>query len=140
MSARDALQRLAAEQQRGRLLLIGAGASAAWLALAALFAALAPDDGAEGGSTLIWLTGLVLPLALIWLAVWSARSLSLLREEAQELRARLESMQDQADGGDGGMVRPAAPPQPAPDARAAASGTGPRGPSGRRWASGLVAA
>ena len=112
MSARDALQRLAAEQQRSRLLLIGAGASAAWLALGALFAALAPDDGAEGGSTLIWLTVLVLPLALIWLAVWSARSLSLLREEAQELRALLESMQDQADGGDGGMVRPAAPPQP----------------------------
>ena len=112
MSARDALQRLAAEQQRGRLLLIGAGASAAWLALAALFAALAPDDGSEGGSALIWIIGLVLPLALIWLAVWSARSLSLLREEAQELRALLESMQDQADGGDGGMVRPAAPPQP----------------------------
>ena len=112
MSARDALQRLAAEQQRSRLLLIGAGASAAWLALAALFAALAPDDGAEGGSTLIWLTGLVLPLALIWLAVWSARSLSLLRDEAQELRALLENMQDQAEGGDGGMARPAAPSQP----------------------------
>ncbi len=109
MSARDALQRLAAEQQRSRLLLIGAGASAAWLALAALFAALAPDDGAEGGSTLIWLTGLVLPLALIWLAVWSARSLSLLRDEAQELRALLENMQDQAEGG---MARPPAPPQP----------------------------
>ena len=98
MSARDALHRLAAEQQRGRLLLIGAGASALWLALAALFAALAPDDGAEGGSWLIWTTGLLLPLALIWLAIWSARSLSLLREEAQELRALLEQMQDEAGG------------------------------------------
>ena len=106
MSARDALHRLAAEQQRARLLLIGAGASVAWLALAALFAALAPDDGGSGG-WLIWTTGLVLPLALIWLAVWSARSLSLLREEAEELRALLGQMQDQA----GGMGADA--PQPA---------------------------
>ncbi|HRM73907.1 MAG TPA: hypothetical protein PLI13_04255, partial [Paracoccus sp. (in: a-proteobacteria)] len=98
MSARDALHRLAAEQQRGRILLIGAGASALWLALAALFAGLAPDDGAEGGSWLIWVTGLLLPLALIWLAVWSARSLSLLREEARELRALLALMQDDAGG------------------------------------------
>lgn len=106
MSARDALHRLAAEQQRGRLTLIGAAASLAWLALAALFAALAPDDGSEGGSSsLVWITGLVLPLALIWLAVWSARSLSLLREEAQELRALLEEMQDESGG-----------PPPAPQA------------------------
>ena len=98
MSARDALHRLAAEQQRSRLLLIGAGASAAWLALAVLFAALTPDDGAEGASWLIWVTGLVLPLALIWFGVWSARSLSLLREEAQDLRALLEEMQDGAGG------------------------------------------
>lgn len=42
MNARDALQRLSAERSRGRLLLIGLAASAAWLLLAGLFAALSP--------------------------------------------------------------------------------------------------
>jgi hypothetical protein len=123
MSARDALHRLAAEQQRGRILLIGAGASALWLALAALFAALAPGDGAEGGSWLIWVTGLLLPLALIWLAVWSARSLSLLREEARELRALLALMQDDAEG------QPAAM---APDMARASAATAPTEPRATR--------
>ena len=116
MSARDALDRLAAEQQRGRLLLIGAGASVAWLLLAALFAALAPA-GEGGASWLVWLTGLVLPLALIWLAVWSARSLSLLRDEAAELRAVLEQMQGQA-AQDQPAQGPDAPPATAAEPRA----------------------
>jgi hypothetical protein len=133
MSPVDALQRLAAEQQRGRLILIGAGASLAWLVLVAIFAALAPDGGGAGG-WLLWSLGLVLPLALIWLAVWSARSLSALREEAGELRALLEEMQGQPGeqvaaaaaapseprGGGGSAPRPApAAPRPAPAARPA---------------------
>ena len=97
MNARDALQRLIAERQRGRVLVIGALASVAWLALAAILAALTPDDGnATGGGWLLWTLGVLLPLALIWLAVWSAHSLSLLRDEAEELRALLGQMRDGA--------------------------------------------
>lgn len=124
MNARDALQRLSAERSRGRLLLIGLAASAAWLLLAGLFAALSPEgDAGQGGGWLIWTAGFVMPLALIWLAVWSARSLSLLRQEAEDLRALLAQMQE------GGAPAHQAPPHGAPahaarmvDPRPAASG------------------
>lgn len=96
MNALDSLRRFSAEQRRGRLLLVGVGASVAWLALAALFAALTPppegQQDAESGGSLLWLIGLLMPLALIWVAVWVAHSLSLLRQEAAELRASLEQM------------------------------------------------
>lgn len=124
MNARDALQRLSAERSRGRLLLIGLAASAAWLLLAGLFAALSPEgDAGQGGGWLIWTAGFLMPLALIWLAVWSARSLSLLRQEAEDLRALLAQMQE------GGAPAHQAPPHGAPahaarmvDPRPAASG------------------
>ncbi len=108
MSARDALHRLIAERQRGRLLLIGLGASLGWLILALL---MMPDgEGTAGrGGWLIWMVGVLLPLALIWLAVWSARSLSLLRDEADELRALLDQMRD------GGQVPVGAGAEPALD-------------------------
>lgn len=109
MSAGDALQRLIAERKRGRLLLVGLAASAAWLVLAGLFAALAPEGDGRGGGWLVWTAGFVMPLALIWLAVWSARSLSLLRDEAGDLRALLEQMQDAAP-----PVRQSRPPEPDP--------------------------
>ncbi|KGJ03151.1 hypothetical protein SAMN04487972_12316 [Paracoccus halophilus] len=105
MSARDALQQLIAERRRGRLLLIGMAASLAWLVLAALFAALTPEGDGQDSGWLIWTVGLLMPLALIWLAVWSARSLSLLRDEADELRAMLDQMQES---------RPERMPEPMP--------------------------
>lgn len=130
MSARGALQRLIAERNRGRLVLIGLAASAAWLALAGLFAAFVPGNGGQGAGWLVWTVGFVMPLALIWLAVWSARSLSLLRQEAGDLRALLAQMRD---GGVSGPVQSARPvdSQPGPAATQDAfadSGSG-RGPA-----------
>lgn len=127
MSARGALQRLIAERNRGRLVLIGLAASAAWLALAGLFAAFVPGNGA---GWLVWTVGFVMPLALIWLAVWSARSLSLLRQEAGDLRALLAQMRD---GGVSGPVQSARPvdsrPGPAATQDAFADSGSGRGPA-----------
>lgn len=122
MTARDALQRLIAERQRGRVLLIGGVASLVWLALAAILAALTPDDGTTTGGWLLWTVGVLLPLALIWLAVWSAHSLSLLRDEAEELRALLGQMQDGAPAPADSPVadRSRAAPAPVPAATAGA--------------------
>ncbi|MDS9467095.1 hypothetical protein RGQ15_05835 [Paracoccus sp. MBLB3053] len=93
MSALGSLRRIAAEQSRDRLLTWGIVASVIWLALVAAFAWLSPDDQAgDPVGWAIWLISVVLPLALIWFGVWSARSLSLLREEAEELRATLREM------------------------------------------------
>lgn len=129
MTSLDALRRLSAAQSRERLLALGAAASVAWLALAGLFALLAPESE-SGGTTAwaIWLVGLLLPLALIWLAVWSARGLMALRAEADDLRAMLARLQDQAPLGEmpaelptradhapaPASRRPAAAPTPAP--------------------------
>lgn len=120
MNSFDALRRMAAEQARGRVLVIGAGVSLVWLALVGLFAWLAPDpdpDAAQQGSGgLMWLLGVLLPLALIWLAVWSARSLSLLRQEADGLRTALAAMRDP-----GALTEtlPVLPQTPQPGRRAA---------------------
>lgn len=107
MTSLDALRRLTAERARSRALVIGAAVSLAWLVLVALFAWLAPEPEPEAAQTgfagLLWFIGVLLPLALIWLAVWSARSLSILREEAGNLRAALAGMQE-----------PGAAPEPAP--------------------------
>lgn len=121
MSARDALHRLIAERQRGRLLLIGLGASLGWLILALL---MMPDgEGTAGrGGWLIWMVGVLLPLALIWLAVWSARGLLLLRAEADELRATLARMQGQEPGFDAPPAQePRTEPRPSPAAPSPAS-------------------
>ncbi|WP_288949956.1 hypothetical protein [uncultured Paracoccus sp.] len=129
MDSLDALRRVAVEQARNRVLIAGAAASVAWLALAGLFALIGSDS--EGGAGWpVWLVGLLLPLALIWLAVWSARSLLALRHEAEELRTILARMQGQ-DPSDLGIPadrhdaeprrtprRSAVPPAPRPAADA----------------------
>lgn len=117
MSSLDVLRRLATAQARDRVLAFGVAASLGWLALAGLLALFSPETEAQGGAGwLIWLLGLLLPLALIWLAVWSARALLLLRAEAEELRATLARMQ-----GEGGaeplppaLAEPRPEPRPAP--------------------------
>ena len=83
--------------------------------------------GRRRRSWLVWLTGLALPLALIWLAVWSARSLSLLRDEAAELRAVLEQMQGQAAQDQPAQARcpPAMAAEPRTLQRAAGAGRAP---------------
>lgn len=98
MSSLDVLRRLATAEARNRVLALGVAASLAWLVLAGLLSLIGPEDEAQGGGWLIWLLGLALPLALIWLAVWSARGLLLLRAEADELRATLARMQGQEPG------------------------------------------
>lgn len=113
MNSLDALRRLAAADSRARLLGLGVAASLGWLALAGLLALIAPDAEGQGGGWLLWLLGLVLPLALIWLAVWSARALLLLRAEAEDLRALLAQMQDS-----GASLEPV-PGDARPDLRAA---------------------
>ncbi|MEF9604643.1 hypothetical protein O4J55_20850, partial [Paracoccus sp. PXZ] len=80
MNSLDPLRRLAVEQARDRALVIGVVVSLAWLALVGLFALFGPEAEGQGAARgLAWLVGVLLPLALIWLAVWSARSLLILR-------------------------------------------------------------
>lgn len=108
MSSLDVLRRLAAAEARNRVLALGVAASLAWLVLAGLLSLIGPDDEAQGGAGwLLGLLGLVLPLALIWLAVWSARGLLLLRAEADELRATLARIQ----GHEPAFEAPAAAPE-----------------------------
>ena len=77
-----------------RAIVAGAAASAGWLLLVVLFAWLAPGgDGGNGGSWLMRLSGVVMPLALIWLAVGFARAIAALRAEADALRARLDAIE-----------------------------------------------
>lgn len=135
MTALDALRRMGAEQGRNRPVLIGLAASLGWLVLILLLAWLVPEaepaEG-EGGFTtsLFWLLGVLLPLTLIWFAVWSARGLARLRLEAEELRATLAQMQAGAapraewpqaglDPGPSAPPRPVTPARPQPLARAA---------------------
>ncbi|MBD9526047.1 hypothetical protein [Paracoccus sp. PAR01] len=124
MSALESLRRVAAEQSRDRLPLIGAVASVVWLALVALFAWLGSGPKAEPSSWLVWLMGVALPLGLIWFGIWSARSLALLRQEADDLRASLHQMRLQPDDPAEPRLHPRRPPapqpRPAPERRAAA--------------------
>lgn len=93
MSALDSLRRVAAERSRDRLLAIGVAASIVWLVLVALFVWLGAAEQAQGPTGwLVWLLGALVPLGLIWFAVWSAHGLALLRHEAAELRASLREM------------------------------------------------
>jgi len=101
MTALDALRR-AGDHGRDRPVMLGVIASLCWLALVLILAWLSPaGTEAEGeaapGHGLLWLLGVVLPLALIWFAVWSARSLARLRLEADDLRAALAQMRNQAE-------------------------------------------
>ncbi|MFT3690441.1 hypothetical protein [Paenirhodobacter sp.] len=76
---------------------IALGVSAIWLLLVLAFWLFLP--GGEGGaaSVLLTIVGVVLPLGLIWFAALSARNARALRQEAQELRAMLDSMRAAMD-------------------------------------------
>ena len=113
MSALESLRRMVLEQGTDRLTRIGVLASAAWLFLVLIFAWLGPEDQARDlSSWLIWLVGVVLPLALIWFAVWSAHALVALRAEADDLRAALADMRQ-----GGQPERPAAASMASPVSR-----------------------
>lgn len=51
-----------------------------------------PSIDWSGPMVLIWITGLLVPIALIWLAVVTVRVLQELREEGQQLRAALAEL------------------------------------------------
>ncbi|MFT4014854.1 MAG: hypothetical protein QM682_15975 [Paracoccus sp. (in: a-proteobacteria)] len=121
MGAPEKLQQMLLGQGRDRLKLIGVLVSVAWLGLVLLAAWMAPEAEAEGAQAmawLIWLLEALLPLGLIWLAVGTARSLFVLRDEAEALRGQLKLMREpgepQARASLGAAV---APPMPAPGAR-----------------------
>lgn len=116
----------------GRATAIGLGATVLWLLMVLLFWWLAPGDGAEGGGgvRLATLVGVLMPVALIWLAVGTARALAGLRDEAEALRAELLRMRRAAPAGAAEEAGPlplaafpampaATPPRPQPQERAA---------------------
>ncbi|MDO5706484.1 MAG: hypothetical protein Q4G49_15645 [Paracoccus sp. (in: a-proteobacteria)] len=108
-------------RQRDGALAIGLGLTAVWLLMVVLFWLFGPsgDGSASGLTRLVSAIGVVMPVALIWLAVGLARSIAALRAEADELRARLAQMRGGgvADSG----VRPVTTAPAPPPARQAAA-------------------
>ncbi|WP_134724284.1 hypothetical protein [Paracoccus luteus] len=104
------------QEARDRATTIGLALTGAWLALVLIFWLAGPDGApASGLARLMSAVGVILPVALIWMAVGLARAIADLRAEAQALRARVESMR--AFSGDAPVP---APPPSAGVARAAA--------------------
>ena len=75
------IARIASLANRDRLTTVGFTLTGVWLFLVALFWLLAPGgEGAQGGITrLAVIMATILPLALIWLAVRTARAIAVLR-------------------------------------------------------------
>ena len=94
------LRRLAAG--RDRAVIVGAAVTAAWLLLVGLFWLFGPEGGpASGLARLLSLVGILLPVALIWLAVGLAGAVAELRRESLLLRAQVEQMRGgRGDAGD----------------------------------------
>ncbi|MFC0342379.1 hypothetical protein [Paracoccus niistensis] len=100
--------------------LVGLAASAAWVALVLLFWLLGPEGSpASGLGRLLALAGVILPLALIWIAVGLARAIEELRTEAALLRARMDMLRGSGreDEPEALGVRPAAEPRPRAEPR-----------------------
>lgn len=106
--------RIASLAQRDAITTTGLVLGGVWLFLVALFWMLAPGgEGAPGGiARLASIMGTILPLALIWLAVRTARAIALLRAEADELRQRLAQLRDLAPAPGARAPRPMAEPEP----------------------------
>lgn len=140
-----------------QLVRIGAISTAVWFVLVLVLGLFGGD---RGGSSLISLVGIVTPVALVWLAVWFARAIAALRDEADELRRLLSAARpDAARQGAAALPEsrlpqqaaatgrasplPAARPAPATAARApvaqaqrpAAPSAGPKAPADSRQAS-----
>lgn len=92
------IARITSLARRDAITVVGLAVSAAWLGLVALFWLLAPggDGGAGGVSRLVVAAGVVMPLALVWLAVRLARAIAVLRAEADDLRARVTQLREYA--------------------------------------------
>lgn len=84
---------------RNTEMIIGLALSVVWLLLLLLFWLLIPGEThpESGGMTrILTITGVVMPFALIWMAVGIARAINKLREEAAELRGNLSQLQELA--------------------------------------------
>lgn len=84
---------------RNREMIIGLALSAAWLLLLLLFWLLIPGGthpDTRGMTRILTITGVIMPFALIWMAVGLARAINRLREEAAELRGNLSQLQELA--------------------------------------------
>lgn len=110
---------------RDRAVVVGAAVTAAWLLLVALFWLFGPEGAPLSGlARLLSLAGVLLPVALIWLAVALAGATAELKRESVLLRAQLDLMRGAPGDGDGdsgqtaraamptGRDPGAAPPQP----------------------------
>lgn len=78
---------------------IGLVLSAVWLVLLLLFWLLIPGEAdmrVSGITRILTITGIVMPLALIWMAVGFAGAIRRLRDEAAELRGNLFLLQEMA--------------------------------------------
>lgn len=111
--------RITSFAQRDAPVTIGIALSVVWLLLIGLFRLLAPgEDGSTGGvARLMAVMGAILPLVLIWMAVMLARAIAALREEAEDLRARLGQLRDMAAtrGAPPPINRPQVEPQSRPE-------------------------
>ena len=93
MNLMQKLQDSLGRQSHRNLTVIGVVASVLWLGLALLASWLMPSQYSGGLMTfVVRALGLLLPLGLIWFAVWTAQSLLLLREEAEALRETLDEL------------------------------------------------
>ena len=121
-------QRIGAALGSDEAVSIGAVLTAIWLLMAGAFWLFGPDAQGQvsGLMRLASVLAVLLPVALIWMAVGLASAIAGLRAEAAELRLRLGQMREAAARG--GVVLPAAaaapranpqpaPPRPAPAAR-----------------------
>lgn len=90
--------RIATLAQRDAMTTVGLALSAVWLILVLLFWLLAPAGpaGTGGVMRLAVAAGVVLPLVLIWMAIGLARSIAVLRAEADELRQHLTQLREYA--------------------------------------------
>lgn len=117
-------QRLQALQGRDRVAVVGLALTAVWLLLIGLFWLFGPS-GQEGAVTGLMRLGtavsVLLPLALIWMAVGLARNLATLRAEAEDLRETLTRLRSSgASPAPQADFRGVRPVMPAPAAPAAA--------------------
>lgn len=108
------IARISSLSNRDRITSVGLALTGIWLFLVALFWLLGPggDDGDGGVPTLVATTGVVMPLALIWLAVSLARAIAVLRAEAEDLRHRLSELRHAVQTGE--APEPESGPKPQP--------------------------
>lgn len=111
-------QRIGAALGSGEAVTIGAILTAVWLVMSGGFWLFGPDAEVQtsGLMRLASVLAVLLPVALIWMAVGLASAITALRAEAAELRLRLGQMREAAVRG--GVVLPPVASTPAPRAPA----------------------